>query len=74
MFYPPKPRAQGGKTGRGRVLVCSNLHWLCDPSHWMGGHFTEDSPQATLCLNFVAGAIGARAGAVWSSAPRESLA
>ena len=27
MFYPPRPTEEGGLTGEGRVLVCSNLHW-----------------------------------------------
>ena len=53
--------AQG--VSKGRVLVCSNFHWLCDRSHWMGGTFGIWDNQRLL-LNFVAGAIADRIG-VW---------
>ena len=47
-------------TGAGRVLVCSNYHWLADPSHWMGGTLFEGA-NLPLLHNFVAGAVAARA-------------
>lgn len=87
VFYPPGRcwlGARGpllevpeGITGAGRVLVCSNLHWLADTQHWNGGLFAErckntneeDSspqralrPNQALLLNFAAGAVAARAG------------
>jgi hypothetical protein len=67
VFYPP-----GGEiTGRGRVLVCSNYHWLCDALYWQGGSFghtggvlgrddDNDAFSCRLLLNFVAGAVAAR--------------
>ena len=60
VFYPPRPTAMGGVTGRGRVLVCSNYHWLANPSHWMGGLVTQGA-NMRLLHNFVAGAVAARA-------------
>jgi len=73
MFYPPRPVLHGGVTGKGQVLVCSNFHWIADRGHWNGGTFKyrgnaaqnrpDDSPQPnrSLLLNFIAGAIAARA-------------
>ena len=63
VWYPPNDSEQG-VTGKGRVLVCSNFHWLCDRSHWMGGTFTSELDNQRLLLNFVAGAIADRIG-VW---------
>lgn len=57
IFYPPGTEITGVK---GRVLVCSNLHWLCDETYWAGGTFTEGSQSCRLLLNFVAGAIASR--------------
>ena len=54
-FYPPGCEA----TQRGRVLVCSNLHWLCDRTYWLGGTLHKGD-CARLLLNFLAGAIAAR--------------
>jgi hypothetical protein len=74
LFWPPRPVESGGLTGRGRVLLCSNYHWLCDPSHWNGGFFVNDGkvwgggdPKAFL-LNFIAGALAARTGSASPSA------
>eukprot|EP00927_Polykrikos_kofoidii_P044241 TRINITY_DN38260_c0_g1_i1.p1 TRINITY_DN38260_c0_g1~~TRINITY_DN38260_c0_g1_i1.p1 ORF type:complete len:402 (-),score=21.12 TRINITY_DN38260_c0_g1_i1:137-1303(-) len=74
VFYPPRSVSHEGVTGKGRVLVCSNFHWLADADHWNGGHFAfrrRDSgelrsnealrPNQALVLNFLAGAIAARA-------------
>jgi len=74
VFYPPRSVAHGGVTGKGRVLVCSNYHWLADTGHWNGGLFayrkrgSQDldpnealRPNQALFLNFVAGAVAARA-------------
>mmetsp|Transcript_158376 Transcript_158376/g.485255 ORF Transcript_158376/g.485255 Transcript_158376/m.485255 type:complete len:379 (+) Transcript_158376:38-1174(+) len=74
VFYPPRPCSCGGVTGKGRALVCSNYHWLADAEHWNGGllhyrcrgqaHSSEDGalrPNQALLLNFVAGALAARA-------------
>lgn len=74
LFYPPKSVANGGVTGKGRVLICSNYHWLADPQHWDGGLFAYRHrgveqfqphqalrPNQALLLNFIAGAIAARA-------------
>ena len=44
---------------RTQVLVCSNYHWLADPSHWMGGTLFEGA-NLPLLHNFVAGAVAAR--------------
>ena len=63
VWYPPNDSEQG-VTGKGRVLVCSNFHWLCDRSHWMGGTFCSETDNQRLLLNFVAGAIADRIG-VW---------
>jgi hypothetical protein len=41
------------------VLVCSNYHWLADPSHWMVGTLFEGA-NLPLLHNFVAGAVAAR--------------
>ena len=59
VFYPPRPTAEGGVTGRGRVLVCSNYHWCADPAHWMGGKLFEGA-NLPLLHNFIAGAVAAR--------------
>merc|ERR1711879_763580 len=74
VFYPPRSVAHGGVTGKGRVLVCSNYHWLADAGHWNGGLFAYRNrgsqdlqpdqalrPNQALFLNFVAGAVAARA-------------
>ena len=62
MFYPPRSIDAGGVTGRGRVLVCSNYHWLADKHHWNGGLFTDsESRPSKLLLNFVAATVAARA-------------
>ena len=63
VWYPPNDSEQG-VTGKGRILVCSNFHWLCDRSHWMGGTFSLETDNQRLLLNFVAGAIADRIG-VW---------
>lgn len=70
VFYPPRLLSHGGVTGKGRVLVCSNFHWLADPNHWNGGLFNcrprevakheAERPNQALLLNFVAGAVAAR--------------
>ena len=60
-FYPPRDIERGGVTGRGRVLVVSNLHFLADPHHWNGGCFKEPHNDAeALLLNFVGSALTAR--------------
>ena len=68
LFYPPSTAEEGGRdsgvTGRGRVLVCSNYHWLCDASYWNGGTFSNGEDQKALLLNFIAGALAARVGKV----------
>ena len=43
-----------------QVLVCSNYHWMADPSHWMGGTLFEGA-NLPLLHNFIAGAVAARA-------------
>ena len=54
-FYPPgSPAAQ-----KGRVLVCSNYHWLADACYWNGGTL-QRGDNARLLLNFLAGAVAAR--------------
>ena len=75
IFYPPRPTSDGGLTGAGRVLVCSNYHWLADARHWNGGLWDHRGPPApgadpghqacnqVLLLNFLAGAVAARADA-----------
>lgn len=65
VFFPPDtdPTAEsGGATvvGRGRVLVCSNYHWIADPRHWMGGKVGEGA-NLPLLHNFVVAAVAARA-------------
>jgi len=76
VFYPPSIDRAEGVTGKGRVLVCSNYHWIADEAHWGGGllAFRNRSEPATfnanralrpnqaLLLNFIAGALAARAG------------
>lgn len=64
VFFPPKPLSDGGVTGAGQCLVCSNLHWLADPSKWNGGTFQHGPDQAWLFLNFVAAGVAARVGRV----------
>lgn len=54
-FYPPGSSA----AQKGRVLVCSNYHWLVDASYWNGGTFRRGD-NARLLLNFLAGAVAAR--------------
>lgn len=62
LFYPPWPLERGGVTGRGRVLVCANFHWLADLLHWDGGLFHVDDNAKLLC-NFVGSALAARGSA-----------
>ena len=59
VFYPPRSAAKGGVTGLGRVLVCSNYHWIADEKHWNGGKVSRDA-NLPLLHNFVAGAVAAR--------------
>ena len=59
LYYPPRRVADGGVTGRGRVLVCSNLHWLADEEHWNGGLYLEGM-NLPLLHNFVTSAVAAR--------------
>jgi len=71
VFYPPQGAKAGGVTGRGRVLVCSNYHWLSDDDYWDGGLFTVSStpghwPNQALLLNFIAGSVAARGELSWS--------
>lgn len=61
LFYPPSER---GVTGKGRVLLCSNYHWLADAGYWEGGTFLNSSDNRALLLNFIAGAIANRGGPV----------
>ena len=56
VYYPPGCEA----SGEGRVLLCSNYHWLCDGRHWMGGFFGSHEGGRRLLLNLVAGAVAAR--------------
>lgn len=74
VFYPPDPTGESGATvvGRGRVLVCSNYHWIADARHWMGGKVSEGA-NLPLLHNFVAGAVAARTAAHTgaSSSPSE---
>lgn len=70
VYYPPCPVARGGVSGNGRVLVCSNYHWLADPEWWNGGLIAwrpdsvEDGealrPNQTFLLNFIADAVASR--------------
>ena len=71
LILPPIP-AHTQVTGLGRVLVCSNYHWLCDEGHWVPDGSTWDAeagvddgfeygPQSRLLMNFVAAAVAARA-------------
>ncbi len=48
--------------GKGRALVCGNLHWIADAGFWNSGLLHQNEP---LILNFVAGALAAR-GDVWA--------
>lgn len=61
LFYPPGGRLTGR---RGRVLLCSNFHWLANRDYWNGGTFLEMADggrtQKNLFLNFVAGAVASR--------------
>ena len=57
-FFPPGHTLTGE---RGRVLVCSNLHWLADADYWNGGTFKK-ADSARLLLNFLAGAVASRTG------------
>ena len=41
-FYPPGSSA----AQKGRVLVCSNYHWLVDASYWNGGTFRRATTHA----------------------------
>jgi hypothetical protein len=43
----------------GRVVICSNFHWICDPGGWMGGLFAEGE-NTVLWLNLAAAACRAR--------------
>ena len=54
LFYPPG----GALTGRGRILVCSNYHWLCDMQHWNGGHFRRFDAKGELMLTGCLGEDG----------------
>ena len=36
VWYPPRTPV----TGKGRILVCSNLHWLVNSNYWIGGTLT----------------------------------
>ena len=63
LYYPPNAPA----TAKGRVLVCSNLHWLANSSYWNGGTFSLGDGQRRLLLNFLAGAVAARVGRVCPS-------
>ena len=49
-------RATRDVTGMGRVLVCSNLHWLADHDHWNGGLWREHPGNQVLLLNFLSAA------------------
>lgn len=61
MFFPPRALEAGGVTGSGRVLVCTNYHWLADRHFWVGGKFEEpEGRPKILLLNFVATALAAR--------------
>lgn len=62
VFFPPGSDGDNMVAGRGRVLVTSNLHWLCDRDKWMGGCFSTSSDNERLLLNFIAGAVAARLG------------
>lgn len=62
LFYPPNT-SQRGVTGKGRVLLCSNYHWLADADYWNGGTFTMNNHKYLL-LNFIAGALANRGGPV----------
>lgn len=54
-FPPGKPA-----TRKGRVLVCSNYHFLADSNYWNGGTLRRGD-NARLLLNFLAGAVSSRA-------------
>ena len=54
-FFPPGKMA----TGKGRVLVCSNYHWLADVSYWNGGKIRRGD-NSRILLNFLAAAVAAR--------------
>lgn len=53
-FPPGKPLSR-----KGRVLVCSNYHFLADSNYWNGGTIRRGD-NARLVLNFLAGAVAAR--------------
>ena len=60
LFYPPSDGIRpAGVTGKGRVLVCSNYHWLCDAHYWNGG-FIEEANNRRLLLNLIAAGVAAR--------------
>ena len=76
MYYPPARPGRASVAGKGRVLVCSNYHWVADSDHWNGGLLNAprygtspsdpvpDHDNKALLLNFVASAVAARAGRV----------
>jgi len=55
VFFPPGCMA----AKKGRVLVCSNFHWLCNAHYWLGGTL-KAGDCARILLNFFAGAVAAR--------------
>jgi len=65
LFYPPSNYQRDNNmivtSGRGRILLCTNYHWLADSSHWDGGTIlATGGSQINLFLNFVAGALASR--------------
>lgn len=57
-YLPPSdPSASHGLTGAGRVLVCSNLHWLADAKHWLGGQWSRQPGNERLLFNLLAAGL-----------------
>ncbi len=64
VFFPPADLDGQERKRHGRILVCSNYHWLCDRDHWNGGFLAneEQNSSKVLLLNFIASAVAARHG------------